>query len=75
MTILTILVMAIAGYFQLARVMEPTKCGRCGSVCHRSAIHDVEFCAACDEWNEVVCDDTECSSCAGRPARPSEVAR
>ena len=36
--------------------------------------HDAFFCAKCDRWLDLQCDDPQCVfQCTQRPARPSEV--
>lgn len=33
--------------------------------------HDAEYCASCDEWRGMACDDPACNYCITRPERPS----
>ena len=35
--------------------------------------HSALYCINCDVWIEPTCNKFDCSYCAGRPKRPSEV--
>ncbi|WOV85138.1 hypothetical protein PGH26_04195 [Sporosarcina jeotgali] len=43
--------------------------------CMASLVYNEEFdsvyCASCDEWREVSCEDPSCDYCGDRPAKPS----
>ena len=39
----------------------------CGGVISLEAKYDAYYCWGCHSWKESICDEHDCSFCAGRP--------
>ena len=56
--------------FRLEGWVDQAVCGACGERRVYYAAYDAYFCAACNQWLELRCEDPGCDLCACRPARP-----
>ena len=56
--------------FRLEGWVDQAACGACGELRVYYAAYDAYFCAACNQWLELRCEDPGCDVCACRPARP-----
>jgi len=45
-------------------------CPSCVQLLRFSDDYDALYCATCNEWVEVTCDDPTCEACQHRPATP-----
>lgn len=45
-------------------------CPKCFQMLRFSDDFDALYCASCNEWIEITCDDLTCEVCQSRPARP-----
>ena len=56
--------------FRLEGWIDKRSCPTCGEARVYYLVYDAFFCAACNAWLELRCDDPACDVCACRPARP-----
>lgn len=66
--------LVMIGSVSLEGWLDDSTCPRCGERRVYYLIYDAVFCAACNEWLEVRCDDPACAWCQSRPPRPLEPA-